>query len=727
MPELVLEVGTEEMPAGAIGPALVQLRAAVEKGLQAARLGAASVEVFGTPRRLILRALGVPGRQPDQTREVRGPAKAVAFDAEGRPTGAALGFARKQGVPVEALETVSTPQGDYVAARVTEVGRPAFEVLGDLLAEAVRSLSFPKMMRWGDDSPRFARPVRWILALLDDRVIPLEIAGITSGRKSRGHRFLAPQEFEVPAAGALFDRLRAAYVMFDPAERRETIRAQADRLAQEAGGSVPWDESLLDENTWLVEWPTALMGRFDPAYLQLPRPVLVTAMKKHQRFFPVEDSRGDLLPLFISIRNGGDAHLDRVREGNERVLTARFSDARYFFQHDKETPLEAMADRLDRLVFQEKLGTMAEKWQRLELLVRAMADSLEMSLEERDLAMRAARLCKADLVSEMVVELPALQGIIGREYALAAGEDSRVATAIAEHYLPRTAGDALPDTSLGKLLAVADRIDTLVGYVGLGILPSGSSDPFGLRRAAQGVVQILAREPQMPSLLQLAVQAARAYQQVNEQEFDLDTLCNDLRDLFNQRLEAFLEERGVRYDLVDAALSGGSLYSTVVAATIARAETLQSLTDDAEFVPTVQAAARVANILRSAGIDPTPPLIPGKEGLHGGPAHAVERAVSVLETEARRIDLALLREESEKRLFDAAYPLVSEVARQATAQDFAALYRTLGELTGPVNAFFDDVLVMVDDQAVRRNRLALLSLVDALYKTLADFTKVVVA
>src|SRR5262245_13049908 len=331
MPTLILEVGTEEMPAGAVEAALGELREKTETGLKEARLGAKTVEVFGTPRRLILRAAGVPERQPDQAREVRGPAKSVAYDAEGRPTGAAIGFAKKQGVPVEALETLSAPQGDYLLARVTDVGRPAAEALGPLLSETVKGLFFPKRMYWGDATGsgaiRFVRPVRWLLCLLDSEIVEFELAGVASGRKSRGHRFLAPKEFSIPNANALFKKLRAAYVMYDPAERREAIRAQADRLAQEAGGRIPWDEDLLDENNWLVEWPTALLGDFDPQYLSLPRPVLVTAMKKHQRFFPLEDAQGNLLPKFIAIRSGGDAHLEIVREGNERVLAARFNDA----------------------------------------------------------------------------------------------------------------------------------------------------------------------------------------------------------------------------------------------------------------------------------------------------------------------------------------------------------------------------------------------------------------
>jgi glycyl-tRNA synthetase beta chain len=736
MPDLILEVGTEEMPAGAVEDALMQLAHSAIGELPRARLGdppllkrqdELSIHCYGTPRRLILKVQNVRPRQPDIEREVRGPAKSVAYDAEGRPTGAAQGFARKQGVPVESLETVSTPQGDYVLARVTDKGKPALEVLGPVLADAVKKLFFPKMMRWGQGAMRFVRPIRWILALLDGDVIPMEIAGVASDRKSRGHRFLAPEEFEVANTGEFLERLRAVFVMYDPVERRQAIREQADRLAGEAGGSVPWDEGLLDENNWLVEWPTALVGRFDPAFLDLPRPVLVTAMKKHQRFFPVEDAWGRLLPLFIAIRNGGSERLDIVREGNERVLTARFSDARHFYEKDRQTPLAQMAEGLGRLVFQEKLGTMAEKRRRLEVLVGALAAMQGMNAEMKTAALRAARLCKADLISQMVVELPALQGVIGREYALASGENPLVADALAEHYLPRAAGDALPETWLGKMLAVADRMDTLVGYAGLGIMPSGSSDPYGLRRAAQGIVQILAREPEGCPLLEIQVQAAHAYQQVNKLDFELDPLCNSLQALFDQRIAALLEELGIRYDLIDAALSGGALYTTLVYSTLLRAKTLQSLTDDPNFIPTVQAAARVANILRSANGLASAPLIPGKEGIHGESARAVERAVSVLESESRSVHEALLREPAERALYDAATSVMPEVARRATDYEYAALYRELDALRAPVNTFFDDVLVMTEDATIRRNRLALLSFIDALYKTLADFTKVVVA
>lgn len=730
MPDLVFEIGTEEMPAGAIADALAQLADKADAGLTSARLAPQCVETFGTPRRLVVLAQGLPNHQPDEKRVVRGPAKSVAYDSAGRPTGAAIGFAKKQGIPVEQLDTVTVNGAEYVQARVLDSGRAAEDVIGPILADAMKALTFPKLMRWGgqrEGGMRFVRPIRWLLCLLDDKVVPVEVAGIRSGRETWGHRFLAPGQFDVGEALDLFQMLHKAGVMLDQDERKQGIVAQGNALAAEIGGRVPWDEGLLEENVFLVEWPTALRGSFDPAYLELPRPVLVTAMKKHQRFFPVENQEGRLLPHFVSIRNGGEENLDIVREGNERVLTARFADAQYFYAQDRDKKLDDMSTQLGRLVFQEKLGTTAQKRDRVVLLMSALADSLEMGPKPKERALRAASLCKADLVSRMVIELPALQGVMGREYAILEGEDAEVSDAIAQHYQPKFAGDSVPGSPLGRMLAIADRLDTLVGYVGIGVIPTGSSDPYGLRRAAQGVVQILADEADMPSLGEMEVCAAQAYDQVNGLDFPLDPLCNDLAALFSQRISALLEERGVRYDLVDAALSGGSIYSTLVHATVTRGETLQALSADANFSATTQAAARVANILRSVPSGRDEPSVQGKEAIHGSQAHSVERAVSMLEQLSRRIDRSLLQVGSELCLFDEAQALLSDVAHRAATYDYAGLYRELDRLRRPVNAFFDDVMVMVDDPRLRANRLALLALVDTLYKMLADFTKVVVA
>jgi glycyl-tRNA synthetase beta chain len=447
-------------------------------------------------------------------------------------------------------------------------------------------------------------------------------------------------------------------------------------------------------------------------------------MQKYQRFFPVEDREGKLLPQFIAIRNGGTEHLESVREGNERVLAARFADAAHFYQKDLQTPLETMAGQLGRLIFQEKLGTMADKRRRLEILSVWMAQQIGSSNIPLPLIMRSASLCKADLVSQMVMELPALQGIMGREYALAAHEDPRVADAIAEHYMPRYAGDSLPGTLMGKLLGVADRMDTLVGYVSLGIVPSGSSDPYGLRRAAHGATQILAGEPDMPTIMEIQAQVVRAYHQVNGLDLGTESLRDDLRTLFDQRITALLEECGVRYDLIDAALYGGLDQNRHVYAIFRRAETLQALAEDTLFVPTVQAGARVANILHSEEAAKVGPLIKTTHDLAEMTPRSIPWWMSRLEAFVKNIDTSMLQEESEHILYNTAYRIMPEVAHQTAKHDYKALYHTLDALREPVNCFFDNVLVMVDDMALRRNRLILLQFVDSLYKTLADFTKV---
>ncbi len=694
MANLILEVGVEEMPANAISSALEQLKHSVARGLERCRLGDRDVKVLGTPRRLILQASAIPEQQPDQVREVKGPPVSVAFNSEGHPTSAGSGFAKKQGVDVRSLQKVTTPQGEYVVANVLDRGKPAEEALGGMLEEAVKALFFPKMMRWGDNSIRFVRPLRWIVAMLDDTIVPMEINGVRSSNQSRGHRFLSPEPFFVDHADSLVPMLEKNGVICDPQVRMADIITQAKQLAMESGGVALLDEELLDENNWLVEKPTALLGNFQSEFLDLPRPVLVTAMKKHQRFFPVEDSNGHLLPLFISIRNGGDKGLDIVRAGNERVLTSRFSDARYFYNQDMQENLENMVPRLSRLVFQEKLGTLFEKRARLMELTKSVAEKLNFPVSMIEYAIRAASLAKADLVSHMVVELPSLQGVIGREYAIKDDEDVSVADAIYQHYLPRYAGDKLPDTPLGRLIAVCDRIDTLVGYLGLEIVPTGSSDPFGLRRAAQGVTQILIEEIDYPSLDVLTEFAVNAYKNINGLVFDKCKLSENMHALFNQRMETLLEDTGIRYDVVNAALNGGTP-SEPIGAVWKRTGVLQNLIGDSDFTSVLQTAVRTSNILKSAKM------------------------------EGAKVNSELFEEACEGELLDATHLVAAEIQEQIDGWNFQDIYVSLKKLTEPVNHFFDGVLVMSDNESVRRNRIALLKIVQDLYLHLADFTRIV--
>ncbi len=702
MAELLLEIGTEELPAGVVESALVQLQSAVTQRLHEARIAFGEVETFGTPRRLILYIHDVAPSQTDMVREVRGPAANVAFDAQGNPTPAAIGFARKQGVGVSTLEVVSTPQGEYVMAKVFERGKPTPEVASGIFPEAIRSLTFPKMMRWGSGNLRFCRPIRWILALYDGEVVPFELDGIHSGNRSRGHRFLAPEEFEVHTPAELFRQLDERYVQYDHRQRRENIREQADRLAQEVGGHILWDEALLDEVTHLVEYPTALLGRFDATFLSLPEPILITAMKKHQRFFAVTDAQGRLMPYFVAVRNGNDYALDIVREGNERVLTARFNDAHFFYERDRQQTLDAFVAELRRIVFQEKLGSMADKAHRLVAMAGEMAPQAGV---EASLAQRAATLCKADLATEVVMELPALQGIMGREYALLSGENGQIAQAIAEHYMPRFAGDALPESVLGRLLAVCDRVDTLVGYVGaLQIVPTGSGDPFGLRRSAQGVVQILATDANLPRLWAFVESAVRAYAQqgveVTEQGIHL------LSQIFAQRIEALLEDEGIRYDVIQAVLAEERVEPR---AARSNAQMLNAL--PAERLTLVAlAATRVRNILKASEATKLVPT-----AMWQPPASWLQQ-----------VDASLFQHEEERALYQTASRHEAQIAEAAARLQTEEVFSLLEALTEPVNRFFDAVLVMAPEEALRRNRLLLLAGVDARYRYVGDFSRLVV-
>lgn len=702
MSELLLEIGTEELPASVVESALQQLQNAVAQRLQDARIAFGEVESFGTPRRLILYIREVAPSQTDIVREVRGPAANVAYDTQGNPTPAAIGFARKQGVDVHTLEVVSTPQGDYVMAKVFERGKPTLEVAAGIFPEAIRSLTFPKMMRWGSGNLRFCRPIRWLLALYDGEVVSFELDGIRSGNRSRGHRFLAPEEFEVHTPAELFRQLEERYVQYDHRRRRESIREQVDRLAKEVGGHILWDEALLDEVTHLVEYPTALLGRFDPTFLSLPEPILITAMKKHQRFFAVVDGQGKLMPYFVAVRNGNDYALDIVRDGNERVLTARFNDAHFFYERDRQQPLEAFAGELRRIVFQEKLGSMAEKADRL---VAMAGDLAEQAGVDPSLARRAATLCKADLATEVVMELPALQGVMGKEYALLSGEDERVAQAIAEHYMPRFAGDSLPESPLGRLLAVCDRVDTLVGYVGtLKIVPTGSGDPFGLRRSAQGAVQILTVDASLPRLWAFVDSAVRAYAQqgVEVREEGLSLLAQ----IFAQRVQALLEDEGVRYDVAQAVLAEERVepLTAWVNARLLNALPMERLT------PVALAATRVRNILKAGEavkLVPTTTWRPPTEWL-------------------QQVDVSLFQHDEERALYQIASQQESRVTESAARYQSEQVFSLLEAFTEPVNRFFDAVLVMAPEEATRRNRLLLLAGVDALYRYLGDFSRLVV-
>jgi glycyl-tRNA synthetase beta chain len=681
----LLEIGIEELPSGAVASAVEQFQEALLARLSAERLGvdASSITTYATPRRLTFLVPSLPTRQPDAELEVRGPAARAAFGPDGAPTKAAQGFAAKNEVPVEALTVV----GDYVVAKRNVTGRAAIEVLSQILPELLKTITFPKFMRWGEGNYRFGRPLRRFVALLGDDIVPFTVEGVSSGRTTLGHRFLSSGPLEITSPESYAETLRAAFVELDPAKRRAEIIRQANLLAGSVGGKAVLPDALIEENVYLTEWVTGVLGTFDEEYLTLPRPVLETAMKKHQRFFPVEAPSGALLPFFIAIRSGGDAHLRTVRGGYEKVLASRFNDARFFFEHDRASTLLEKAPRTERIVFQEKLGTLADKTKRLEHLLDAT--HLLTWTHHTTEARRAAQLAKIDLSTEIVMELPALQGTMGREFARLEGESELVAEALYEQYLPRAAGDTLPSGRIGIALALADRVDTLVGYMKfVGAEPKGSSDPFGLKRAAGAIIDLLARDRSLPTLSSLLSAAEAGY---IAQGLTPAPKPGDLNTLLEGRLRGVLEERGARYDLVDAIIA--SSWDNVASA-VKRADVLGALMQSSAEMGVAMAATRVRNILKS--VKEELPATPDRTHL----TTAEERTVlSFLETVTPQV---------EKDLKDG---------------DYTDALDTLAALSDPINRLFDAVMINAEDPAIRTARLALLAQADRLYLRLADFSK----
>lgn len=681
MPDLLFEIGTEDLPPGEIRPVLDQLRDALGATLADLRLEAGDIRAMATPRRLALYVGGVADRQRPATREVRGPAAAAAFDADNRPTQAALGFARSQGIPVERLEVRDVGGRRYVVAVLTERGEAAANVLPTALERMVGDLSLGRSMRWGEGSARFLRPIRWVVALMGSRVLRVTLAGVRAGRKTYGHRFLAPRPRTIARAFDYSRVMAAAYVVLDPAERERLIRRQAHALASKAGSTVQLDSALLDETVMSVEHPQALLGTFDPEFLVLPAPVLVTVMEHHQKYFPVRGADGGLKPSFIAVRDGDRRHLAEVREGHQWVLRARLADARFFFDEDRKRPLSVWAEQLRDLVFLKQLGTMAEKTRRLRRLADFTAVTLVLDGTTTQALTRAVELCKADLVTHMVSEFPELQGVVGGIYAELDGEPAAVAQAIGEHYLPVRPGDPVPSTYPGALLAILDRIDTLTGALAGSLGPSGSEDPFGLRRLGQGVVEILLAYRVRIPLAGLIAEAAEG--------FGGSAAAPEVVEFLRQRLRGTLLDRGIRYDVADAALavSGDDLIATA-----GRAEATNAFLPDPAF--------------RRLFV-------------------AYDRASRILTGETAEIDPALFEDPAERILALAVQAATPAVTAAAEAGDYTVAMRALVPLADPVDRFFDAVLVMAPDPRLRGNRQALLRAVVGAFRKVGDFSKIV--
>lgn len=682
---LLLEIGTEEVPAHVMPGILSQLKENAAKTFEELRIEYKNIKTLGTPRRSALLVEGLAEQQADLSKENRGPAVNIAFDADGNPTKAAQGFARGQGVKPEELVT----KDGYVYAMVHEKGGQTVDLLGDTLKSLVDGLNFPNNMHWADLDYKFIRPLRWLVALYGQDVIDFEVANVKSGRTSRGHRFLSEGDFEIDNAEDYVEACRKASIIVDQNERCEMIRQQIAEVAAANGGQAEVNEDLLEEVLYLVEYPTALCGKFDEKYLALPAEAVITPMRDHQRYFPVLKD-GQLLPLFITIRNGGKEHLETVQHGNERVLRARLEDAQFFFDEDRKKTLEQHGEKLKTVVFQDGLGTIYDKALRLEVLAGYIADAIGANEQDKKDAVRAAKLAKADLVTGMVTEFTELQGVMGREYALLDGETKAVAQAIDEHYMPRFAGDSQPASVAGRIVSLADKIDTIVGTFSRGLIPTGSQDPFALRRQALGIVNMLKEAQYHISLSQLVAKAmellriADAGQQAK--------LQNDVADFMKLRLKNVLADAGIRYDVVDAVfVTVDDIYGVFLRAQAVN----EAVKQDME--KTIQAFVRTGNIARKA-----------------------EDVQAAVETD-------LLAEQVEKDLCKAYEAAASKVEKEIVAQDYAGAIATLSQLAAPIDAFFDGVMVMDKDEKIKNNRLGLLKLVDNLICQVADFSKIVLA
>ncbi|HEY9653781.1 MAG TPA: glycine--tRNA ligase subunit beta, partial [Coleofasciculaceae cyanobacterium] len=557
MPTFLLEVGTEELPADFVASAIAQWQSRLPKTLDEQFLTPESIEVYGTPRRLAVLITGLPAQQPNREEEVKGPPASAAFK-DGKPTKAAEGFARKQGVELDTLEVRDTDKGEFVFVLKKIAGRPASEILTELIPQWITGLEGKRFMRWADGDLRFSRPIRWLVALLDDAVLPLELVNgsetIKSDRISRGHRVLHPESIEIPQAADYVQSLESAYVMVEREKRQQTIQEQVNAEAQKLSGHAPNYDALLHEVTDLVEWPTTVVGKIEQEFLSLPPQVVTTVMVTHQRYFPVfkDETEEELLPYFITISNGDPAKSEIIATGNERVIKARLADGQYFYKTDSASPLESYLPKLEKVTFQDELGSMRDKVHRIEKIAAQIADQLQVTQTQRADILRAASLCKADLVTQMVYEFPELQGEMGSKYAAASGESEAVATAIIEHYLPKGAGDKLPQTLTGQVVGLADRLDTLVSIFGVGMLPTGSSDPFALRRAANAVISIT-WEANLPlNLQQLLEQNSAEFVATHPGKASPVT---SLEEFFLQRIRTLLqEEKNIDYDLVNAVL-----------------------------------------------------------------------------------------------------------------------------------------------------------------------------
>ena len=677
--DLLLEIGTEEIPAHYMPSILSQVKDLAGKSFGEAHIAYESIRTLGTPRRIALIMKGVAEKQADVSAKHKGPSVKIAYDADGNPTKAAMGFARGQKIDVQDLVV----EDGYVYANVTSVGAETAGLLPDLMKGIVTGLNFPKSMHWGSLDFHFVRPILWFVALFDKDVIPFELAKVKSGKISRGHRFLGTGDFEIESPAAYEETCKEHFLIVDPEVRKQMILDGLQKLADEKGGTIIMDDDLLEEVVYLVEYPTALCGEFDEDYLKLPEAAIITPMKDHQRYFPMRDKDGKLMNLFLTVRNGNDYHLETVQHGNERVLRARLDDAKFFFEEDKKHHLVDYTEKLKKIVFQDGLGTLYDKAQRLEKITVFLNHKLDLGLDDAKLQ-RASLLAKADLATQMVMEFTELQGVMGKEYALIDGEDKGVAEAINEQYQPRFAGDVLPQTDMGKVLGIADKFDTITGMFSRGFIPTGSQDPFALRRQTIGTLNIL-----MDAGWNLNCHEVFAFvlSLLGVEGEDAAKVMGQLDDYFTLRLKNIFQDKGMDYHIIDCVLASDTLNA------YEEARRAQALIDADIMGKTdlLQAFTRVSNMIK--GADNTD------------------------------VNPDLFETEEEKALYSACQAMQVNLPQKYAVYDYEGVAEVLSEGIAAINDFLDNVLVMHKDEAVKENRLHLLALTYSLIQPLGDIKK----
>ena len=677
--DLLFEIGAEEIPAGFMPNILGQLKQLAETKLNDAHLPFESIATYGTPRRLALIVKGLADASAEISERHKGPSASIAYDADGNATKAAIGFARGKGLDVADLVV----EDGYIYAETKTAGVPAKDIVTDMLPQLITGLNFPKSMHWGNLDAKFVRPVRWLVALLDEEVIPVEFATVKSGNVTRGHRFLGADEITIKNAASYVDTLKENFVMVDQDARRELISKQLHDIAASKNASIVWDDDLLEEINYLVEWPTALCGGFEESYLALPDAAIITPMKDHQRYFPLVDQDGKLLPMFLTVRNGSDHSIEVVQAGNERVLRARLDDAKFFFNEDRKKPLIDRKDGLTKIVFQEGLGNLADKTERLLTLGRVFSEECELHEDARVVLERATELAKTDLTTGMVTEFTELQGVMGKEYALLDGESPEVAEAIFEQYLPRFAGDVLPQTEAGKVLSIIDKIDNIVATFSRGLIPTGSQDPYALRRQTIGILNILLNSEWNISLRPIIVESMNL---LNVPADKQDELLGQVEEFITLRLKNIFLDREVPHHVIDLLLSNNEL-SVADAEGLVKALLANRIDENVELV---QAFTRMYNLV--------------KDVTYTG------------------VDESLLKEEAERALYEMATK-ASEASIDAwDKNDYDAVVAVPATLVPAINKFFEDVMVMDKDEAIKANRLQLVRLAYSVMAIIGDIS-----